>query len=112
MKKLCQIMIVTAIIRIAQGSATVSMITGVGLMSAILTGGDVQLSYHTLYIFLAIGFGSITCSWMNDSGFWIVGKLSGFTQEETFKTWTPLLTLIAVIGLVESLVFSFILPFN
>ena len=102
--------IVTALVRIAQGSATVSMITGVGLMSALLT--TTTLDYHVFYIYLAIGFGSITCSWMNDSGFWIVGRLSGFTEKETFKSWTPMLTIIAVIGLVEAYVFSKILPFN
>lgn len=103
--------VVTAVIRIAQGSATVAMITGASLMSAVLQSG-VDLSYHPLYIFLAIGFGSITCSWMNDSGFWIVCKLSGFTEKETLKSWTTLLTLIAVIGLLETFVFSYILPFK
>lgn len=102
--------IVTALVRIAQGSATVSMITGVGLMSALLA--NTTLDYHVFYIYLAIGFGSITCSWMNDSGFWIVGRLSGFTEKETFKSWTPMLTIIAVIGLVEAYVCSKILPFN
>jgi GntP family gluconate:H+ symporter len=102
--------IVTALVRIAQGSATVSMITGVGLMSGLLQ--TVDLPYHVAYIYLAIGFGSITCSWMNDSGFWIVGRLSGFTERETLKSWTPMLTLIAVVGLVETLVVSMILPFK
>ncbi len=101
---------VTALVRIAQGSATVSMITGVGLMSALLA--NTTLDYHVFYIYLAIGFGSITCSWMNDSGFWIVGRLSGFTEKETLKSWTPMLTIIAVVGLVESIVCSKILPFN
>jgi GntP family gluconate:H+ symporter len=49
---------------------------------------------------------------MNDSGFWIVGRLSGFTERETLKSWTPMLTLIAVVGLVETLVVSMILPFK
>ncbi len=80
-------------------------------MSSIVLGTNVDLSYHPLYLFLAIGFGSITCSWMNDSGFWIVGKLSGFTEKETLQTWTPLLTLIAVVGLIETLIFSHLLPF-
>ena len=102
--------VVTALVRIAQGSATVSMITGVGLMSALLTGAT--LDYHVFYIYLAIGFGSITCSWMNDSGFWIVGRLSGFTEKETFKSWTPMLTIIAVVGLIEALLCSMILPFK
>ena len=100
----------TALVRIAQGSATVSMITGVGLMSALLA--NTTLDYHVFYIYLAIGFGSITCSWMNDSGFWIVGRLSGFTEKETLKSWTPMLTIIAVVGLVETYLCSKILPFN
>ena len=98
----------TAVVRIAQGSATVAMITGVGLMSAVI--GGVELDYHPLYIFLAIGFGSITLSWMNDSGFWVVQLLSGFTEKETLKTWSVLLTAIAVLGLVQTLIFSKILP--
>lgn len=101
----------TAVVRIAQGSATVAMITGVGLMSAIpgIADGTI-IDYHPLYIFLAIGFGSITLSWMNDSGFWVVQRLSGFTEKETLKTWSVLLTAIAVLGLVQLLIFSKILP--
>ncbi|HAV60986.1 MAG TPA: hypothetical protein DCY13_01300 [Verrucomicrobiales bacterium] len=101
---------VTAVIRIAQGSATVSMITGAGLMAAIIGDGS-GLGFDPVYIFLAIGFGSITCSWMNDSGFWIVGKLSGFTEKETLKGWTVMLTIIAVIGLVETFLFSKLIPY-
>ena len=80
------------------------MITGVGLMSAVIGDGS-GLPYHPLYVFLAIGFGSITLSWMNDSGFWVVQRLSGFT-EETLRKWTVLLTVIAIVGLIEILVFS------
>jgi H+/gluconate symporter-like permease len=99
----------TAVVRIAQGSATVSMITGVGLMGAVIGDGS-GLDYHPFYIFLAIGFGSITLSWMNDSGFWVVQRLSGFTEKETLKTWSVLLTAISLLGLVQTLVFSKILP--
>ena len=101
--------IVTAIIRIAQGSATVAMITGVGLMSAVLSNGS-ELPYHSLYIFLAIGFGSITLSWMNDSGFWVVQRLSGFTEKETLRTWTVLLTAISLLGLIICLIGSSLIP--
>ena len=100
----------TAVVRIAQGSATVAMITGVGLMAAVI-GDGAGLTYHPLYIFLAVGFGSITLSWMNDSGFWVVQRLSGFTEKETLRTWSVLLTAISLLGLVEILVFSRILPF-
>ena len=99
----------TLFIRTAQGSATVAMITGAGLMAAIMGDGS-ALPYHPLYIYLAIGFGSIGGSWMNDSGFWVVGKLSGFTEKETLRTWTVMLTIISVVGLIPVLLFSWILP--
>lgn len=101
--------LVAAVIRVAQGSATVSMITTVGLMAAILGDGS-SLDVNPLYIFLAIGFGAMFCSWMNDSGFWVVGRLSGFTEQETLKTWTVLTTFISVAGLIEIWIVSTILP--
>lgn len=99
----------TAVVRIAQGSATVAMITGVGLMSSVIGDGS-SLPYHSLYIFLAIGFGSITLSWMNDSGFWVVQRLSGFTEKETLKTWSVMLTAISLLGLIQIMIFSTLFP--
>ena len=96
-------------IRIARGSATVAMITGAGLMSTIIGDGS-SLSYHPVYVFLAIGFGSITLSWMNDSGFWVVQKLSGFTEREMLRTWSTLLTVISVSGVIISLLGTILLP--
>jgi len=78
-------------------------------MGAVIGDGS-GLDYHPFYIFLAIGFGSITLSWMNDSGFWVVQRLSGFTEKETLKTWSVLLTAISILGLVQILIFSKILP--
>lgn len=101
--------LVTAVVRVAQGSATVAMITGSALMFAIVGDGS-SLPYHIVYIYLAVGFGSVILSWMNDSGFWVVAKLSGFTEQETLKSWTVVATAISVIGLIETLVFSSILP--
>jgi GntP family gluconate:H+ symporter len=101
--------VVTAVIRLAQGSATVAMVTGVGLLAAIVGDGS-TLTFHPLYLFLAIGFGSLIGSWMNDSGFWVVGKLSGFTERETLMTWTVLTTYVSIAGLLEVLVASYVMP--
>ena len=101
--------VITAFVRIAQGSATVAMITGAGLMASIIGDGS-TLPYHPVYVFLAIGFGSITLSWMNDSGFWVVQKLSGFSEKEMLKTWSVLLTAISLVGIVLSLVGASIFP--
>lgn len=99
--------VVALIFRIAQGSATVSMQTTSAMVAALAVG----LPYHPIYIFCAIGFGAIGCSWMNDSGFWVVSRLSGFTERETLRTWTVLLTIISVVGLLFTYVLSKVLPF-
>ena len=101
---------VASAMKIAQGSGTVAMITASSIMASLLVGGGVELPYHPIYIFAAIAFGSKVFSWMNDSGFWVVCKMSGFTQEETLKTWTVMLAAMGVVGLVEVLVLSSILP--
>ena len=85
------------------------MITGASLISAIIGDGS-NLEYDPVYLYLSIGFGSITLSWMNDSGFWLVQKLSGFSEAEVLRTWTVLLTLISITGLVICLLGSTFLP--
>lgn len=101
--------LVASVMKIAQGSGTVAMITTSGMMAAVI-GDGTGLPYHPMYIYIAIGFGSTVISWMNDSGFWVVCKLSGFTEKETLKSWTLVLGLIGVVGLVEVLVVSSIIP--
>ena len=104
--------VLTAVIRAAQGSATVSMITGSSIMAPIIASGLEQgwLGCHPIYFCLIIGFGAFPLSWMNDSGFWVVQRMSGFTEKETLQTWTKLLTAIGIVGLVQTLIFATVLP--
>ncbi len=98
--------LVALVIRIAQGSATVAMLTAAGMFAPLVSG----LEVHAIYLFLVIGFGAIGCSWMNDSGFWVVSRLSGFTQRETLRTWSVLLTIISVTGFLFTWLLSVLLP--
>jgi H+/gluconate symporter-like permease len=102
--------LVAAVIRIAQGSATVAMLTTAAMVYPIMTSTD--LPYHPVYVFIAIGFGAMILSWMNDSGFWVVGRLSGFTERETLKSWTVVVTVNSVVGLAVCLALSSVLPFK
>lgn len=102
---------VSAVIRIAQGSATVAMITTSSMIYPMISHPG-ALPYHPMYIYLAIGFGSKILSWMNDSGFWTVSKLSGFTEKETLQSWTIIVTVISVSGLLLTLLCSTVLPFR
>lgn len=104
---------IASVMKIAQGSGTVAIITASTIMWGVIGNDDgtlKDLPFHPLYIYLAIGFGSKPFSWMNDSGFWIVSKMSGFTEKETLKTWTVLLAVLGVIGLVQILIVSQIFP--
>jgi len=100
--------VVTALVRFAQGSATVSMITGVGVMASFAAGVD--LSFHPVYLALAIGFGSKMFLWMNDSGFWVIGKMSGMTEWETLKYVTPMTSLMGLSGLIFTIISATFVP--
>jgi GntP family gluconate:H+ symporter len=100
---------IAAAMKIAQGSGTVSMIATAAIMTALI-GPNEQLPYHPVYILLSIGFGSLFISWMNDSGFWVVARMSGFTEREALQTWTVLLGILALVGLFQVLLMSWILP--
>lgn len=101
--------LIAAVMKTAQGSGTVSMITSGAIMAALI-GPDAQLGYHPVYILLSIGFGSMAISWMNDSGFWIVSRMSGFTEREALQTWTFLLASISVVGLLQVFLMSWLFP--
>ena len=87
----------TMLVRMAQGSATVSMITSIGIIAPLLS--QIELSYHPVYLALAIGCGSKPGPWMNDSGFWVISKMSGMTEGETLKTFSVMLTVSLLLAL-------------
>ena len=99
---------ITAVVRIAQGSATVAMITAVGIVAPLAAAG--ALGFHPVYLALAIGCGSKPVSWMNDSGFWIVCQMSGMTATETLKTHSVALTLMGIAGLLATMAGAYLLP--
>jgi Gnt-I system low-affinity gluconate transporter len=92
--------IITTIVRIAQGSATIAMVTGAALIAPILEASGVDYSHPQLaLITIAIAAGATGFGHVNDSGFWIVNRYFGMTERETLLTWTPILTMISLVGL-------------
>jgi gluconate:H+ symporter, GntP family len=89
---------IAAVVRTAQGSATVALITASGILSGM--AGQADLAYNPVYIGLAIGCGSKLIPWMNDAGFWILCKVSDLTEKEALKTVTPLLAIMGLTGLI------------
>ncbi|MFC7442937.1 GntP family permease [Laceyella putida] len=88
--------LIAALIRVATGSATVSMLTSAGIvapMIAAIPGVSPEL------LVLATGAGSLILSHVNDSGFWLIKEYFGMTVKETLLTWTMLETILSVVAL-------------
>lgn len=84
-------------LRIAQGSATVAIVTTGGILAPSVA----ELGYsqpQLALIVVAIAAGSIIASHVNDGGFWIVSRYFGISVADTLKTWTVLETILSVVG--------------
>jgi gluconate:H+ symporter, GntP family len=100
--------LLTALIRTAQGSATVAMLTAAGAFSGIATAQ--QLGFHPLYLALVIGCGSKLVMWMNDSGFWVITKMSGMEEKEALQALVPLNVIMGVLGLLVTMLGAKLFP--
>ena len=100
--------LVTVLIRTAQGSATVAMITAVGIVGSMVQPGS--MDFHPVYLALMIGCGSKPIPWMNDSGFWVVCKMSGMTENEALKTFSTVLGIMGFVGMIVILILAKLFP--
>src|SRR6266436_1855440 len=99
---------VASLIKLAQGSSTVAMITTAAMLAAMLPASG--LPFHTVYVATAIASGSLVGTWMNDSGFWLFSKMGGVTEIETLKSWTPVLGIVGVTAMVTTLALALLVP--
>jgi len=99
---------ISALLKFAQGSTTVAVITASGMIAAMTEG--MNLGFHPVYLATAIGGGGLVGSWMNDSGFWIFSKMSGLTELESLKSWTPMLSVLGITTFLMSVLLSYLLP--
>ncbi len=95
--------IIAALLRIVTGSSTVAGITTAGLILPVLTNSTVNPNLMVL----SIGAGSMVLSHVNDTGFWLYREYFGVSMKNTFRSWTIMETLIAVIGLAGVLLLQY-----
>lgn len=89
------------LIRVLQGSATVAMITGAGLVAPLLGAyslSDLQLAA----LVISIASGATMASHLNDSGFWLVKEFLGLSTQEGIRTWTVASSLLGLVGFAVS----------
>lgn len=100
--------IVATVIRVAQGSATVAMVTSAGLIAPIIEVAGFSPPLIGCVV-IAIACGSTVLSHFNDSGFWLVKEFMGLTEKQTLMSWTIMETIIGVTGVSIVLIISLFL---
>ncbi len=98
---------IAVLLKIAQGSSTVAMITGSSMLAAMIPE---SLTIHPVFLATSIGAGSLMGSWMNDSGFWIFAKMGGLTEAEALKSWTIMLAVLSIVSFLMSALLAMVIP--
>jgi len=101
--------VVTAGIRTLQGSATVAMITAAGVLQGF--AAPESLPFHPVYLAMAIGAGSKPVSWMTDSAFWVITRMSGMTEAEGLRVISPMSICLGISALTFTMLFAVLFPF-
>ncbi|MFJ1992442.1 GntP family permease [Streptomyces asiaticus] len=100
--------LISVVLRVAQGSATVAIVTTAGIVTPMLSGGAYSQA-HLALVIMSISAGSIFASHVNDGGFWMVAKYFGISESDTLKSWTVLETVLSVAGFVVAALLSLVI---
>ncbi|HTX39172.1 MAG TPA: hypothetical protein VME43_29310, partial [Bryobacteraceae bacterium] len=99
--------VIAAAMRMAQGSATVAIITAAGIAAPIVKGIP---GYSPDWLVLALCCGGTAFSHVNDSGFWMVNQYFGMSVPETLRSWTTMKIVSSAVGLAIVLALHALLP--
>jgi gluconate transporter len=88
--------IVAALMRAAQGSATVAIITAAGIVAPIVKGIP---GYSADLIVLALCCGGTAFSHVSDAGFWMVNQYFGMSVPQTLRSWTAMKIVSSLVGI-------------
>lgn len=87
--------LIATAVRICLGSATVAGLTAAGIVAPLMVAGTVNPNL----MILAIGAGSLMCSHVNDSGFWMYKEYFNLSLKQTVMSWTLMESIVGVVGL-------------
>jgi gluconate transporter len=93
--------LIAFIIRICLGSATVAGLTAAGIVAPLVLASP---EINPNLMVLAIGAGSLMCSHVNDSGFWMYKEYFNLSLKQTFASWSLMETIVGTVGIVGVLI--------
>ena len=95
--------LLAAILRGAQGSSTVALITAATILAPSVMNTP---SVNPYMVAIAITLGGMCCSFPNDSGFWVVSKFSNLSVKQTLLSWTIGNSIAGIVGFILLLIIS------
>jgi len=87
--------LIAAAMRVAQGSATVAIITAAGIVAPLVKH---MPGYRPEMMVLAVCCGGTILSHVNDAGFWLVNEYFGMAVPQTLKSWTAMKVIMSIFG--------------
>ena len=101
--------LLAAVLKTAQGSSTVAMITTAGIIAPLLTVLGFDTPIQATLVCMAIGAGAMTVSHANDSYFWVVSEFSGLTPDQGYRVQTMGTLILGLAAMLEITLLSFVL---
>ena len=96
--------LITALLRVTLGSATVAALTASGMVIPLIGPG-----VSPELMVLSVGAGSLMFSHVNDTGFWMFKEYFGLSLKQTFGTWTIMESIVSIMGLGGVLMLNLVL---
>ena len=101
--------ILSAILKTAQGSSTVALVTSAGIIAPLLPVLGLDSPVRAALACMAIGAGAMTVSHANDSYFWVVTNFGAMSPERGYKTQTLGTLVLGIAGVIEIFILSLFL---
>lgn len=96
--------LISAVIRLCVGSATVAALTAASVVMPLVT----QTGANPNLMALSLGSGSLMFSHLNDSGLWMFKEYFNLSIKDTICSWSIMDTIVSVVGLIGVMILNMI----
>ncbi|PWT99158.1 MAG: gluconate transporter [Bacteroidetes bacterium] len=101
--------LLTALLKTAQGSSTVAIITASSILAPLLPTLGIVSDNQKLLCVLAMGAGSMVISHANDAYFWVITKFSRIEMRPMLRVYTLATIWMGIVGLITVYILSLLL---
>lgn len=97
--------LLTALLKTAQGSSTVAIITAASIIQPLLPALGLTDAHASLFCVLSMGAGSMMISHANDAYFWVIARFSGLDMRPMLKVYSMATLLMGIVTFLTVYIF-------